>query len=200
MNNVGKDLNLAVKKLLAGGVIAFPTETVMGLGVVYDNYDAYSRLNKIKGRPEDKPYTMMLSGVEEIAKYAVIDDRAKKVIDAYLPRPLTILVKVKDNVPSWVHHNTGIIGIRVPAFPILNELLSKVNKPLLVPSANPSNLAPALTVTQVNVYFNETLDYIIDNDSMKEFPSTIVDLSKNEINVIREGKLKKEEILKIVGE
>ena len=60
MNNLGKDLNLAVKKLLAGGVIAFPTETVMGLGVVYDNFDAYSRLNKIKGRPEDKPYTMML--------------------------------------------------------------------------------------------------------------------------------------------
>ena len=200
MNNVGKDLNLAVKKLLAGGVIAFPTETVMGLGVVYDNFDAYSRLNKIKGRPEDKPYTMMLSGVEEIAKYAVIDDRAKKVIDAYLPGPLTILVKVKDNVPSWVHHNTGIIGIRVPAFPILNELLSKVNKPLLVPSANPSNLTPALTVTQVNVYFNETLDYIIDNDSMKELPSTIVDLSDENIKILREGTIKKEDILKVLGE
>ena len=200
MNNVGKDLNLAVKKLLAGGVIAFPTETVMGLGVVYDNFDAYSRLNKIKGRPEDKPYTMMLSSVEDIAKYAVIDDRASKVIDAFLPGPLTILVKAKDNVPSWVHHNTGVIGIRVPAFPILNELLSKVNKPLLVPSANPSNLAPALTVTQVNVYFNETLDYIIDNDSMKELPSTIVDLSGENIKILREGEIKAEDIIRTIGE
>lgn len=200
MNNVGKDLNLAVQKLLAGGVIAFPTETVMGLGVVYDNFDAYSRLNKIKERPEDKPYTMMLSSVEDIDKYAVIDDRARKVIDAYLPGPLTILVKANDNVPSWVHHNTGVIGIRVPSFPILNELLSKVNKPLLVPSANPSNLAPALTVDQVSVYFNETLDYIIDNDSKKELPSTIVDLSHENVKILREGTIKKEDILKVLGE
>ena len=122
------------------------------------------------------------------------------MIDAYLPGPLTILVKAKDNVPSWVHHNTGVIGIRVPAFPILNELLSKVNIPLLVPSANPSNLAPALTVDQVSIYFNETLDYIIDNDSMKELPSTIVDLSGENIKILREGEIKAEDIIRTIGE
>lgn len=199
-NYIGKDLNLAAQKLLYGGVVAFPTETVMGLGVIYDNFDAYNRLNKIKGRPENKPYTMMLASVNDIEKYAYIDDKAKKVIDAFMPGPLTILLNVKDTVPSWVHHNTGVIGVRVPDYPLLNELLNKVNKPLLVPSANPSNLPPALTVEKVSIYFNETLDYIIDNDSLEQLPSTIVDLSGDHLKILREGQIKKENILKILGE
>ena len=200
MNNIGKDLNLAAQKLLTGGVISFPTETVMGLGVVYDNYDAYQMLNKIKGRPENKPYTMMVKDVNEICNYAYVDERAQRIIDAFLPGPLTILLKVKENVPSWVTHNTGVIGISVPDFPLVNELLNKVKKPLLVPSANPSNMPPALTVNQVSIYFNDTLDYIVSNDSNKELPSTIVDLSKNEVKIIREGKIKEEEILKVLGD
>ena len=200
MNNIGKDLNLVTDILLHGGVVSFPTETVMGLAIIYDNFDAYNRLNKIKGRPEDKPYTMMVKDVGDISKYAYVDERAQKIIDHYLPGPLTLLLKAKDNVPHWVTHNSGVVGIRVPDFKVVNEILNLVGKPLLVPSANPSNMPPALTVNQVSIYFNETLDYIVSNDSNHELPSTIVDLSKNETNVIREGKIKKEEILKIVGE
>ena len=197
---VGNDLNLASQKLLNGGVVSFPTETVMGLGVVFDNFDAYQRLNKIKGRPEDKPYTMMLSSVDEISKYAYIDERSKKVIEAFLPGPLTLLLKAKENVPSWVTHNTGIIGIRVPSFPLLNELLDLVKKPLLVPSANPSNMPPALTVEQVLVYFNEALDYIVSNNSNQELPSTIVDLTGKEVKILRTGKIKLEDILNVTGD
>lgn len=197
---VGKDLNLAAQKLLDGGVVAFPTETVMGLGVVYDNFDAYNRLNKIKGRPEDKPYTMMLSSINDIEKYAYVNDAARKVIDAFLPGPLTILLKAKKNVPTWVTHNTGVIGIRVPNYPLLNELLNLVKKPLLVPSANPSNLPPATTVEQVVIYFNITLDYIVNNDSSQELPSTIVDLTTEKAKILRQGKIQKEEIFKITGE
>ena len=200
MTEIGKDLNLASKILLDGGVISFPTETVMGLGVIFDNFEAYNRLNKIKGRPEDKPYTMMVSSPNEISKYAEVDDRTKKVIDAFLPGPLTLLLKAKNNVPTWVTHNTGVIGIRVPSYPLLNELLNLVKKPLLVPSANPSNKSPALTVDEVSIYFNDALDYIVSNDSNKELPSTIVDLSKSETKIIRVGKIQKEEIFKITGE
>ena len=196
----GKDLNLAAKKLLDGGVVAFPTETVMGLGVIYDNFDAYNRLNKIKGRPEGKPYTMMLSRVEEINKYAYISETAKKVIDAFLPGPLTVLLKSKENVPGWVTHNTGVIGIRVPNFPLVNELLNLVGKPLLVPSANPSNLPPATKVNEVVIYFNDTLDYIVNNDSLQELPSTIVDLTTDEVKILRQGKISKKEILESIGE
>ena len=197
---IGKDLNLASKILLSGGVISFPTETVMGLGVVYDNFDAYSRLNKLKGKREDKPYTMMLANTSEISNFAELDDRSKKIISSFMPGPITILLKAKDTVPSWVTHDKGVVGIRVPDFPLLNELLNIVKKPLLVPSANPSNLSPALTVNQVNIYFNETLDYIVNNDSLGELPSTIVDLTGDSIKIIREGKILKEDIFKSLGE
>ena len=200
MNNIGKDLNLAVEKLLLGGVIAFPTETVMGLGILYDNYDAYNQLNKLKGKRESKPYTMMLGDVNEISNYAEVDERAKRIIDAFMPGPITVLLKSNANVPGWVTHNTGVIGIRVPDYPLLNELLTKAKKPLLVPSANPSNLAPATTVNQVLIYFNVTLDYIVNNDSNGELPSTIVDLTQKDIKIVREGKIKREEILKVLGE
>ena len=200
MSKIGKDLNLAASLLRQGGVISFPTETVMGLAVIYDNYDAYIRLNRVKGRPEDKPYTLMLGEVKDIKKYALVDDKAKRIIDAFLPGPLTLLLKAKENVPTWVTHNTSIIGVRVPNYPLVNELINKVNKPLLVPSANPSNRPPALTVNQVSIYFNDTLDYIIDNDSIGETPSTIVDLTKNEIKILREGKINKETILKVLGD
>ena len=200
MNNVGKDLNLAASHLRAGGVVAFPTETVMGLGVVYDNMTAYDRLNYLKGKRENKPYTLMIGKVEDIEKFAYVDERAKKLVNKYMPGPLTLLLNAKDTVPSYVTHETGVVGVRVSDHHIVSELINKVNKPLLVPSANPSNQEPATTVDKVLIYFSDALDYIIDNDSNGETPSTIVDLTKKEAKIIREGKIRREEILNSLGE
>ena len=82
------DLSVEAKEasfyLLHHGVVSFPTETVMGLAVVYNDYDAYMLLNKIKRRPEDKPYTLMLGSVEEIKKYSYINEKVQKIIDAFM--------------------------------------------------------------------------------------------------------------------
>ena len=200
MENIGLDLNKAASILLDGGVVAFPTETVMGLGVVFDNYEAYKHLNELKGRPEDKPYTMMLGDIKDIEKYAYINSDAKKIIDTYMPGPITILLKAKENVPNYVTHGTNIIGIRVPDFDILNKLLKIVKKPLLAPSANPSGMPPALDPKKVSIYFNKTLEYIIDYNSKGELPSTIVDLSKDKAIILREGNIKKELIFNTLKE
>lgn len=200
MENIGLDLNKAASILLDGGVVAFPTETVMGLGVVFDNYEAYKHLNELKGRPEDKPYTMMLGDIKDIEKYAYINSDAKKIIDTYMPGPITILLKAKENVPNYVTHGTNIVGIRVPDFDILNKLLKIVKKPLLAPSANPSGMPPALDPEKVSIYFNKTLEYIIDYNSKGELPSTIVDLSKDKPIMLREGNIKKELIFNTLKE
>ena len=126
--------------LLNHEVICFPTETVMGLGVFYNDFEAYNRLNLVKERPEDKPYTMMVKSVDEIDKYAYVDQKAKRVIERFMPGSLTILLKAKDNVPGYVTHNTGIIGIRIPTNKEAVDLLNEVDIPLLVPSANKSGL------------------------------------------------------------
>lgn len=188
----------ASEALRKGGVVAFPTETVMGLGVVYNDRRAYDRLNKVKERPEDKPYTLMVKNVEEIAKYAVIDEATQRVIDSFMPGSLTILVKVKKNsVPSYVTHNTDVIGIRVPTNIEARILLDMVSIPLLVPSANKSGSKPALNSDEVKQIFGQELDFVMSGKAKGEVPSTIVDLTKESPKVVRPGPISEEDIVKV---
>ena len=97
-----KEFELAKKALNDSKVIAFPTETVMGLGVFYDDYKAYQLLNEIKGRPENKPYTLMVGDTNDIDKFAYVSLRDKKIISAFMPGSITILLKAKDVVLSFL--------------------------------------------------------------------------------------------------
>ena len=175
-------------------VIAFPTETVFGLGVFYDDEKAYNLLNQVKRRREDKPYTMMLSKVEEIFEYAEVDNRYLKLIKKYMPGSLTILVKSKPSVPSYVTHGTGIIGIRIPSNKEALELLEFVKKPLLVPSANRRDEKPALTSQEVKDIFQDEIKVVVPGKTSLGQPSTIVDLTGQEIKLIRKGPISLEEL------
>ncbi|HPY80100.1 MAG TPA: L-threonylcarbamoyladenylate synthase [Bacilli bacterium] len=184
--------------LLNHGVVAFPTETVMGLGVVYNDKEAYDRLNAIKHRLDNHPYTMMLSSPEEVEKYALIDERSKKIIKAFMPGSITLLLPVGEHIPEWVTHNTGIIGMRVPSNEEALWLLQTVGLPLLVPSANRSGENPALDSNEVKSIFGNELDYIIEGKSTSSVPSTIVDLTNTELKIIRQGPISREEIEAII--
>lgn len=193
-----KEFELAKKSLDDSKVISFPTETVMGLGVYYDDFEAYQLLNKIKGRPEDKPYTLMLGSTSNIEQYAYLSSRDRKIIDAFMPGAITVLLKSKDSVPTYVTHNTGVIGIRVPDIKLVQDLINFVNKPLLVPSANKSGEKPALTSIEVKEIFGDELGYILDGKSEGGVPSTIIDLTKEEVRIIREGPISLEDILSVL--
>jgi L-threonylcarbamoyladenylate synthase len=170
----------------------------MGLGVIYNDYEAYNKLNKVKERPEDKPYTMMVFRPEEIQKYAVINEGTQRVIDKFIPGSLTILVPVKDkSVPSYVTHGTGVIGIRIPTNIEAQNLLMHVGIPLLVPSANKSGQKPALTSDEVKEIFGDEVDIIISGKAKSAVPSTIVDLTKESPKVVRLGAISEEEIIKV---
>ena len=188
----------AKEALYKHGVIAFPTETVMGLGVLYNDRIAYDKLNKIKRRPEDKPYTLMVKDVKDISEYALIDDRTQRVIDAFMPGSITILVPVKgDAVPEYVTHGTGIIGIRVPENKEALGVLKEAKLPLLVPSANRSGEKPALSDKEVKEIFGDEVDYVVSGQAKLAKPSTIVSLVNGEAKVVREGPISEEKILKI---
>ena len=192
-------IELIKKALENHGVIAFPTETVMGLGVFYDDFVAYNKLNKVKNRPEDKPYTMMLGDPKNISKYAYIDEKAEKIIQAFMPGSITILLKSKDNVPDYVTHNTGVIGIRVPSLEDIQEMLNILEKPLLVPSANKSGEKPAFNSDEVKQIFKDELDCIVEGKCVGGLPSTIVDLTGSEIKILREGPISKDMINNVLG-
>ena len=175
-------------------VIAFPTETVFGLGVFYDDEDAYNLLNKVKRRREDKPYTMMLYKAEDIFKYADVNPKYMELIKMYMPGPLTILVKSKLCVPGYVTHNTGVVGVRIPENKEALELLEYVKKPLLVPSANRADEKPALNDEEVKTIFQDEIKVVVPGSTCQGQPSTIIDITGDEIKLIRKGQISLEEL------
>lgn len=192
-------LNSALKALNNHQVIAFPTETVFGLGVFYDDKEAYELLNKIKNRREDKPYTMMLDDVNKVNEYAFIKDKYLPIINKYMPGSLTILVRARANVPAYVTHDTGIIGIRIPSNKEALELLRFVKKPLLVPSANKADQKPALSVEEVKAIFKDEINVIVPGEIGSGEPSTIIDLTGDGIKLIRKGPIPLEELNQLIN-
>ncbi len=197
-DDMSEVIETAVDKLSNGGVIAVPTETVMGLAVSYDNKEAYEKLNVIKRRQEDKPYTLMLADPEDIFEYAEMSVDSIKIANAYMPGPVTLLLKVKDNVPSWVTHGTSTIGVRVPQTEITRDIIRELGKPLLVPSANKANEKPAMDSDEVKEIFQDELDYIVPGKAQGGCPSTIIDLTGVEYKIVREGPITKLDIDKVL--
>ena len=195
MNEIYKK---ALEALNNHQVIAFPTETVFGLCVFYDDQKAYELLNQVKRRKEDKPYTMMLSKVEDIEKYAYVDNKYKNIIEKYMPGSLTILVRSKENVPGYVTHNTGVIGIRIPSNKEALELLNYVKKPLLVPSANRADQFPARTCEEVVAIFGDEVKVVVPGQISSGEPSTIIDLTGSEIKLVRKGPIPFEELNQLI--
>lgn len=192
-------LKRAAEILKNGGIIAFPTETVFGLGIIFDDEKAYDRLNKIKGRPDAKPYTMMLSDPKEIDRYAFVSDDCRKLIDAFMPGPITLLMPTKNNVPLWVTHGSAKIGIRISSEKDIIELIKLTGKPLLVPSANISGEKPALDSLETRKIFGDLVDFYIEGTSGLKKPSTIVDTC-GKITIVREGDLSSSTIRKVLEE
>ena len=183
--------------LLNHKVVAFPTETVMGLAVVYNDFEAYNLLNKVKRRPEDKPYTLMCGDVSDLDKYAYINDKVRKIVDAFMPGSITILVPGKEDLPTWVTHGLPTVGLRIPTNEEALAVLKEVKLPLLVPSANRSGEKPCLDSDEVKSVFGNEIAYVVDGTAKLDKPSTIVDLTGSEPKILRPGPIELEDILKV---
>ena len=192
-----KDISRAAAILLQGGIIAFPTETVYGLGVIYDSKASFERLVEVKRRRPDKPFTLMCAGVNDISDYAIVSEKTKTIINNFLPGPLTIILPIKPNLPDWVDLKTGSIGIRVSSLQSLQELLVKVGKPLLVPSANRADEKPALSGEEALAIFDGAIEGVIMGTVSGGEPSTIIEISASDVITLkRPGPISLEKILK----
>ena len=138
----------------------------------------------------------MLSSVDDINKYAFIKDEQLNALRKFIPGPITLLLKCKDNVPGYVTHNTGLIGVRVPENKEALDLLKYLEKPLLVPSANRADQKPAMNDEEVKQIFNDEVAVIIPGKSIGGLPSTIIDLTGEKIKLIRQGPISLEDIKK----
>lgn len=193
-------LDVAAEILKKCGVIAFPTETVYGLGVIFDNKEAYDKLVQVKRRPPEKPFTMMLADIDEVEKYAKLTKVSRALVKAFMPGQFTLLAEAQPGLPKWCVSETGTVGIRIADYNLIRDLIRKTGKPLLVPSANKSGEAPAITSAEVNATLGSELDAIIEGASVSNTPSTIVLVQGEEIHVIRAGVITLDQINKVIKE
>ena len=193
-------LDEAAELLRKGEVVAFPTETVYGLGVVYDNKEAYDKLVQVKRRPPFKPFTLMLADVEDIKKYAKLNDAAKAIVKNFMPGQITMITTAKPGLPHWCVSEIGRVGVRVADYDLIRELIRKTGKPLLVPSANRSGEEPGTTAQEVVDTFGDEFPAVIDGKTVSNTPSTVVMVEDQYTHVFREGAITLEEIKQVVSE
>ena len=193
------ELDKAAELLNKGEVIAFPTETVYGLGVVFDNKEAYDRLVQVKRRPPMKPFTLMLAEVEDVEKYAELNDTAKALVKNFMPGQFTMITTAKPGLPKWCVSEIGRVGIRIADYDLIRDLIRKTGKPLLVPSANRSGEEPGTTAQQVADTFGDEFPAVIDGKTVSNLPSTVVMVEEQYTHVFREGAIKIDDIKKVIS-
>ena len=149
--------------LLAGGVIAFPTDTFYGLGVDPFNREAVNKVFELKGREKNKPLILLISSrVQLETMVKEITPAHSALIQKFWPGPLTLLFKPGSVIPENVSAGSNRIGIRQPGNTMTRNLISALGKPITAPSANLSGESPPITAKQVQQSFGSRVDLIID--------------------------------------
>ena len=185
-----EDIQTVVKQLKQKKVIAFPTDTVYGLGVIYDE-EALAALKYSKGRPENKPIPTMVGSLAQMEEIALLNEEAKKLAAAFMPGAFTMILKKKDSVADFVTNGMDTIGIRMPQDDFVLELLRQVGSPMLVTSANLSGEATGLVDMQVLSQLDGRIDGIVLGEAGGKVASTIVDMTDGRLKILREGPISK---------
>lgn len=198
----------AARIIKNGGLVAVPTETVYGLCANALDEKAVKKIFELKGRDENKPLPLMISGAEDIEKYALnIPAAALALAEKFWPGPLTIVLKAREFIPEIARASGSTIGLRCPDKKITLELLKKCSLPLAGPSANPSREKSPVSAEEVLAYFDGKIDAVIDGgESELKEASTVISLAETPFKILRHGALPESEIvdalissIKIVG-
>lgn len=185
-----------ITDLKNGAVVGFPTETVYGLAVVYDNPLALEKLYEIKGRDSNKPISLMVSSIQDIKKLAYVNKSQEKIIKHFMPGPITIILKAK--VDLITHYQT--LGLRIPNHQLALKILQEIKKPLLVTSANISNNPSLVKYEDVYQTFKGQIASCIALDAKEKLASTVIDLTVKPYKILREGVITLKDINKIIKE
>ncbi len=179
-----------------GGVIAYPTETFYGLGVDPFNIDSVKRLFLLKGRPAKNPVSLIIKDLEMLN--SLVEDvplAARELIKRFWPGPLTIIFRAKAGLPAELLANTGKVGVRISSNPVAQRLVEALNSPITATSANPSGKDAPRSAPEVIEYFNGYIDMLIDGgELLGHYGSTVVDITDNKVEIIREGEIPASEL------
>lgn len=198
--NIKEAVRLATDVMIGGGVILYPTDTVYGLGVCSNNQSALKKLSKIKEINPEKNLLNIVSSLESCKKYAEIDDIAIKLANAFLPGPLALILK---KLPNANTIKSSTIGIRIPNHKFCLDLAEHCSFPYTSTSANITKKSTGQSIEQVLIQLGDNadlIDLIIDQGTIPiSKPSTIVDLTGDDIIIVRAGAIEESEIKQVLS-
>lgn len=198
-----RGIERAAEVLAAGGLVAFPTETVYGLGAVVTSDRAVARIFSAKGRPTANPLIAHVAEAATARPIAAFDERAERLAEAFWPGPLTLVLplKVGGIVSPLVTAGLSTLAVRLPSHPVARELLAAVGLPVAAPSANRSGRPSPTRAEHVAADFGEAVDLILDAGPCPVgVESTVIDVSEPErALLLRPGGLPREAIEALIG-
>ncbi|MGB1547552.1 MAG: L-threonylcarbamoyladenylate synthase [Alphaproteobacteria bacterium] len=196
-------LKIAGKRLREGDLVAFPTETVYGLGADATNEEAISRIYTIKLRPSFNPLIIHLYDLAAAEKVAHFDERARKLAKRFWPGPLTLVLKRRGDAKVTPMASAGLptVAVRVPANDVAHTLLKAAGRPIAAPSANRSGHVSPTTAAHVAASLGMAVDLILDGGACTiGLESTVLDLSGERAVLLRPGAVTIEMLQETIGE
>lgn len=168
-------------------VIIFPTDTVYGIGTKIFDLEGINKIYEIKKRPKEKPLACLCASLDQIKSIAILNDDAEKLINAFLPGPLTLILKSKDEVKEKIGYET--IGVRIPNYKLALDIL-KENGPMLTTSVNESGSNPINEYEDILVKYGKCVDEIYkSNEKSSALASTVVLMTTDSFKILREGEI-----------
>ncbi|HEQ65377.1 MAG TPA: threonylcarbamoyl-AMP synthase [bacterium] len=185
-------VDAALNTLKKGGLIVYPTETCYGVGVVATNKSAVEKLLEYKSRREGKPLSIAVANKEMAGNFVEINEVAQNLYENYLPGPVTVISNSYGSLPDGVESEFGTIGIRIPDYPLILKIIKKLGEPITATSANmsygPRPYSIESLLENLPKKQQSLIDLIIDAGKLPlNEPSTVVDTTLNNLNIMREG-------------
>ncbi|HOT95956.1 MAG TPA: L-threonylcarbamoyladenylate synthase [bacterium] len=189
-------ISRAVRVLKQDGVIGYPTETVYGIGSNIFSSAAVDRIYSLKNRDHSKALIVITADLIQISDLVEeIPESAERLMENFWPGPLTLVFRAGKGLQGSLFYHSRTIAIRIPDCPICLALLKSSGFPIISTSANRSGELPATTAAQVQEMFGDQLDMIIDGSrTLSTTPSTVVDVTRLPVRILREGAISKLEI------
>lgn len=202
LSTTDADLDVAARALCQGQLVAFPTETVYGLGANALDAVAVARVFEAKQRPHFDPLIVHIASQAELATVvAEVSPLAQLLIDSFWPGPLTLILPKTDKVPTLVTSGLDTVAVRYPAHPVAQQVITRAGVPVAAPSANPFGRLSPTRVSHVIDGLGDAVDFVVDGGSTPwGVESTIVDVHDGvRVRVLRHGALAMEEVADVVG-
>lgn len=181
------DIDTVVELLLDNQVVALATDTVMGLAITSDSEIAYNELIKVKNRPLNKLFPIMVSDVKMLQEIVNLSERDYYLANKFLPGKTTFIFKLKSDVSIGNLNET--VAVRIVADEFIREIVRRLNKPIFLTSANKSNASPSKYANEVLAVFDNEIAAVVMEDADGYAASSIFDLSGSEIKLVREGEV-----------